>query len=162
MLSCRGYSIESVYYANIKGRESEFLNAMAKAKNACGIKKADGNKPTKSCVLAYWIGHGTNNLLLETVLVGIKTNEARPQSRLIVAWRNILQYDSMWNAHTGDDVDYGTVVWRKNYLQSDHGFSRKEIEDFWKQSIDPNKADTTTLLDWIFLDNLQNFSSDKK
>lgn len=162
MLSCRCYSTEPVNYAKIKGRESEFLDAIAKAESACGIKKSDGIKSTKSCVLAYWIGHGTNNLFLETVLVGIKTNEAHPQSRLIVAWRNILQYDSSWDSTNHDDVDYGAVVWRKNHLLSNHGFSRKEIENFWKQVIDPNKAGATTLLDWLFLDNIQHFSNDKK
>jgi hypothetical protein len=164
MLSCasRCFGTELINYAKIKGRETEFRDAIAKAESACGIKKSNSLKAKQSCILAYWIDNNTDKLLLEKVLVGIKTNDAQPQSRLIIAWRNILQYDSSWRAYTNDDVDYGAVVTRKNYLLSDHGFSRKEVEDFWKQSVAPDKADGTTLLDWLFSDNLQRFSNDKK
>jgi len=162
IFSCRCFSAEPVNYAKIKGRETEFRDAIAKAESACGIKSSDSLKAGQSRILAYSVASNTPKLLLEVVLVGIKTNETQPQSRLIVAWRNTLQYDSSWQAYTNNDVDYGGVVWRKNYQLSDHGFTQKEVEAFWKQSVTPNKADATTLLEWIFTDNLQSFSNDKK
>lgn len=162
IFSCWCFGAEPIEYAKIKGRETEFRDAMNKAERACGIKKSDSRKVGHSRILAYFVANNTDKLLLEVVLVGIKSDENQPQSRLIVAWRNTLQYDSTWQAYTNDDVDYGAVGWRKNYLLSNHGFSRKEVEDFWKQSVTPDKANATILLDWIFIDNVQAFSNGKK